>query len=116
MLLGCLLCQDAASINLSLGESRTCKQGPANREQGVTDMTLLYYSSFFLEHNTGNHPENADRLCATVNRLEKSGLARRCTEGRCAPLDEEGLARIHDAGLVIAVRDLAEQGGGGIGP
>jgi acetoin utilization deacetylase AcuC-like enzyme len=79
-------------------------------------MTLLYYSSFFLEHNTGNHPENADRLCATVNRLEKSGLARRCTEGRCAPLDEEGLARIHDAGLVIAVRDLAEQGGGGIGP
>ena len=36
--------------------------------------TGFYTNTIFLEHDTGNHPENADRLRAIDQHLRYSGL------------------------------------------
>ncbi len=45
-------------------------------------MTLLYSDSLFLQHETGPHPETADRLRVVTARLEKAGLPARCRPAR----------------------------------
>ena len=42
-------------------------------------MTLLYYDPIFLQHDTGMHPENAGRLRAITERLEKNKVDANCT-------------------------------------
>ena len=37
----------------------------------------LVYDPLYLEHDTGRHPENAERLRAVVRHLEQSGLSAR---------------------------------------
>ena len=49
-------------------------------------MTLLYTDPLFLKHETGRHPETADRLRAITARLEKTGLDKKCTAGTFKPL------------------------------
>ena len=44
-------------------------------------MTLLYTDPLFLKHDTGRHPECADRLRAITARLEKAGLDKKCRAG-----------------------------------
>ena len=36
-------------------------------------MTLLYYDPIYLEHDTGGHPEKADRLRCIVKHLAGTG-------------------------------------------
>jgi acetoin utilization deacetylase AcuC-like enzyme len=79
-------------------------------------MTLLYSDPLFLEHDTGAHPEQADRLRAVAARLERAGLARRCTAGAYAPLTEEAVRQVHDAGQVAWVKQVAHHGGGRLDP
>jgi acetoin utilization deacetylase AcuC-like enzyme len=77
-------------------------------------MTLLYSDPLFLKHDTGRHPEAADRLRAVTARLEKAGLIKECTAGIYQPLAEETVAQVHSPKLVQAVKQLAEHGGGRI--
>jgi acetoin utilization deacetylase AcuC-like enzyme len=79
-------------------------------------MTLLYSDPLFLEHDTGAHPERADRLRAVARRLEQAGLVARCTPGRYAPLTEGEVEQVHDARLVARAREAARQGGGRLDP
>jgi acetoin utilization deacetylase AcuC-like enzyme len=77
-------------------------------------MTLLYTDPLFLRHDTGAHPENADRLRAVTARLEKAGLIKQCAAGTHEPLTEETVRKLHDAKQVQRVKQVAEHGGGRI--
>src|SRR5437879_11444247 len=75
-------------------------------------MTLLYTDPLFLRHDTGRHPERADRLRSITARLEKAGLDKKCTAGTYKSLTEDDLTKIHTAREVTKVKQLAEHGGG----
>lgn len=74
-------------------------------------MTLLYADPLFLKHDTGRHPERAERLRAVTSRLEATGLATRCTAGSYRPLSEEAVAQVHAPQLVQQVKQAALHGG-----
>src|SRR5262245_43990289 len=75
-------------------------------------MTLLYTDPLFLKHNTGRHPETADRLRSITARLEKSSLIQKCRAGSYKPLTEEEVAQVHAAKQIQAAKQVAEHGGG----
>lgn len=78
-------------------------------------MTLLYTDPLFLKHDTGRHPETADRLRAITRRLEKSGLIQKCRlggTGSYQPLTEEAIGKVHAAKQIQAAKQVAEHGGG----
>jgi acetoin utilization deacetylase AcuC-like enzyme len=77
-------------------------------------MTILYTDPIFLRHDTGKHPERADRLRSVTARVEKAGLIKKCKAGVYKPLDEEAVARSHAAKQVTQVKQLAAHGGGRI--
>jgi acetoin utilization deacetylase AcuC-like enzyme len=79
-------------------------------------MTLLYTDPLFLKHDTGRHVEVADRLRSITARLEKSGLAKKCTAGSYQPLAEETVAQVHAPKMVQAVKQLAAHNGGRLDP
>jgi acetoin utilization deacetylase AcuC-like enzyme len=75
-------------------------------------MTLLYSDDFFLKHETGLHPETANRLRSIRERLDKTKLSKRCASAVYRPLSEETVAAIHAPVQVVRVKQLAEHGGG----
>src|SRR5437899_2625148 len=75
-------------------------------------MTILYTALIFLEHQTGAHPENANRLRAIMARLEKSGLIAQCARGGFEPLAEETVAQLHSLAMIARARETAARGGG----
>jgi acetoin utilization deacetylase AcuC-like enzyme len=75
-------------------------------------MTCLFTDSFFLRHDTGRHPESADRLRSVTARLEKAGLAAKCKAGDYRPLTEGVVGQIHAAGQIALAKELAQRGGG----
>jgi acetoin utilization deacetylase AcuC-like enzyme len=79
-------------------------------------MTLLYTDPLFLKHDTGRHPETAERLRAITARLERSGLAAKCRPGVYRPLTEEAVAALHAPRMITAAKQLAEHGGGRLDP
>ena len=75
-------------------------------------MTLLYTDPLFLRHDTGRHPERADRLRAISHQLQQAGLIARCTPGHYHPLDENVVKEIHAPDMVDRARDVSRGGGG----
>jgi acetoin utilization deacetylase AcuC-like enzyme len=75
-------------------------------------MTLLYTDPLFLKHDTGRHPECADRLRSVSARLHAAGLVARCTPGGYAPLSEDVVRQVHAPPMVERVKQAAESGGG----
>jgi acetoin utilization deacetylase AcuC-like enzyme len=74
-------------------------------------MTLLYTSPRFLDHRTGEHPENAKRLEYVTAHLETTGLAERCTIPEWAPADNATLTAAHTPEMISRLEQLAERGG-----
>jgi acetoin utilization deacetylase AcuC-like enzyme len=70
-------------------------------------MTLLYTDPLFLKHDTGHHPERAERLRAVAARLQKAGLIERCTAGAYTPLTEEAVTEVHSPEVVARIKRLA---------
>jgi len=79
-------------------------------------MTLLYTDPLFLKHDTGRHPECADRLRSITKQLEKTGLAKKCQPGKYEPLTEAAVTKLHAAKQVTAIKQLAAHGGGRADP
>ena len=77
-------------------------------------MTLLYRDPLFLKHDTGQHPENPDRLRSISARLEKTGLVTKCAAGSYKPLTEDAVTQVHAPRQLLAIKQLAEHGGGQI--
>jgi acetoin utilization deacetylase AcuC-like enzyme len=70
----------------------------------------VYYHPLFLEHETGEHPENKERLVAATHALLDSDLELEWITPGPAPV--EAIARVHTPAYIDSVRVMAERGGG----
>jgi acetoin utilization deacetylase AcuC-like enzyme len=74
------------------------------------------YDPIFLEHDTGDHPENPRRMLAAMALLESSGVLARLTRIDARVATPAELALAHDAAYVAAVERVARDGGGWVDP
>jgi len=79
-------------------------------------MTLLYTDPRFLLHETGSHPECAERLHHITRELETTGLVGKCTQPTWEPAGDEAILRVHHSTLTAQLHRLATQGGGRVDP
>jgi acetoin utilization deacetylase AcuC-like enzyme len=79
-------------------------------------VTLLFTDPLFQTHDTGAHPENAQRLRAVTARLEAAGLIERCSAGTYRPLTAEQVGTVHTPDVAPRVERLAARGGGHLDP
>lgn len=77
-------------------------------------MTLLYFDPIFLEHDTGGHPENAGRLRAVLERLDKNNADADCTKPTWKPATIEQLCHVHAADNIDSIKKFVGDGGGQI--
>jgi acetoin utilization deacetylase AcuC-like enzyme len=70
----------------------------------------VYFHPTFLKHETGEHPENRERLVTTRQILLDSGLELEWVTPDPAPV--AAIARVHDPAYIRTVRETAESGGG----
>jgi len=75
-------------------------------------MTLLYTSPTFLEHDTGRHPECAERLRAISRRLAETGLSAQCQAMEWQAATVEELCLVHGADYPEMI-EVSSSGGGG---
>jgi acetoin utilization deacetylase AcuC-like enzyme len=75
-------------------------------------MTLLYDDPCFLNHATGPHPEQAERLRAIAEHLRATGLDARCTRPAFEPCSRRRLARVHSPAYIDEIWAMAKSGGG----
>jgi len=73
--------------------------------------TVFYFHPLFLEHDTGPHPETAERLDAIMAHLKaEHGGGLRIENPRRAEIADA--ARVHDENYILAVEELCRRGGG----
>jgi len=72
--------------------------------------TGIVYHPIYIEHDTGHHPENKERLAAILNRIKKDGLVVELITPQPATLDQ--LTMIHGRRYIEQVKAICEQGGG----
>jgi len=70
------------------------------------------YDPIYLEHDTGDHPENASRLTSVMEQLRGAGLLDRLSAIAAEPATLADLTRVHSAALIQQVRQLSQRGGG----
>ena len=83
---------------------------PLGRAHELVNPISIYYHPLFVEHETGEHPENKQRLIVATRVLLESGLDLDWITPEPAPV--AAIARIHDQAYIDKVRRLAEDGGG----
>jgi acetoin utilization deacetylase AcuC-like enzyme len=76
----------------------------------------LVYDPIYLEHDTGDHIENSQRLVAAMSYLKETGIKEKltCLSPRPASLKE--LEMIHTTEYISYVKSKAEKGGGWLDP
>jgi acetoin utilization deacetylase AcuC-like enzyme len=79
-------------------------------------MTLLYYDPLFLQHDTGNHPENAGRLIPIVRQFDMPPYARATRAENWEPASTTQLELVHGADHIARVQAVAQRGGGNLDP
>ncbi len=75
-------------------------------------MTLLYRDDRFLQHQTGNHPESADRIRSIHAMLDGHDATGRCHENPWEPEPEEELESVHREAYLKQLQQVTRQGGG----
>ena len=76
----------------------------------------LVYDPIYLEHDTGSHPENSQRLVAIMSHLDESGTKEKLTCLSPRPASVEELRMVHTPEYIYAVKSKAEKGGGWLDP
>jgi len=78
--------------------------------------TGLVYDPIYLEHDTGDHVENSQRLVAAMSSLKETGIKDKltCLPSRPALLEE--VEMIHTTEYISYVKSKAEKGGGWLDP
>jgi acetoin utilization deacetylase AcuC-like enzyme len=74
--------------------------------------TYLVYSDIYLEHDTGAHPENSQRLEFTIAYLKRKGWLEKVTLLAPRAATTEEVAYIHSPSYIKSVESVAKQGGG----
>ena len=74
----------------------------------------VVYDPVYLEHDTGEHPENKGRLETILSSLKESGLWEQLIHipPRLATMEE--LLRVHSERHILSVRQMSVSGGGNI--
>ena len=70
------------------------------------------YDPIYLKHDTGQHPENANRLEAVTSHLEQTELEQQLIHIRPHAASTEELSLVHDEQYISHIRDVAQKGGG----
>jgi acetoin utilization deacetylase AcuC-like enzyme len=76
----------------------------------------LIYDPVYLEHDTGNHVENSQRLVATISYLERTGIRDKLHQIAPRSATVEELETIHARDYISYIRRKAEEGGGWLDP
>jgi acetoin utilization deacetylase AcuC-like enzyme len=79
-------------------------------------MTLLYSDPRFLDHDTGAHPEQPERLRQITKHLEQTGLAATCRRPDWRPVSRTRLELVHEPGYIDRIVATAQRGGGRLDP
>ena len=78
-------------------------------------MSVAYlYDPIYLQHYQPGHVEGPERLDAINRALDESGLRNRLQALPPTPISAERLSRVHLAGYIERVRQIAQRGGGGL--
>jgi acetoin utilization deacetylase AcuC-like enzyme len=78
--------------------------------------TGLVYDPIYLEHDTGDHVENPQRLVVAMSYLEETGTKEKLTMLSPRPASMEELETIHTPEYISYVKSKAEKGGGWLDP
>lgn len=70
----------------------------------------LVYHPRYLDHDTGQHPEQAQRLTAILARLKQDGLYDKLVTLDPQPADEEDLLRVHTKEHLDGIREACRKG------
>jgi len=78
-------------------------------------MTIgIVHDPVYLEHDTGDHPENGSRLTAIGSHLRRAGLLEQLAPIAPRPATEAEIARVHDRAMIQRVERIALAGGGAL--
>ena len=77
-------------------------------------MTLLYHDNRFLHHETGHHPESAERLRSIHTMLTQIEATERCQTKPWKPLPADQLEAVHGPAYLQLLQQVTGQGGGHI--
>ncbi|MFV2068006.1 MAG: histone deacetylase [Pirellulales bacterium] len=80
----------------------------------MESMTLLYRDTRFFDHDTGHHPESAERLRAIYAYLDRLGLDRRTVRPTWSAADLEAIAQVHSRSYIDHLERFCHAGGGQI--
>jgi len=72
----------------------------------------LVYEPIYLEHDTGQHVENARRVAETIEVLEESGVKQQLVMIHPRPASVEELSLVHSVEYVSQIESAARAGGG----
>jgi acetoin utilization deacetylase AcuC-like enzyme len=70
------------------------------------------YDPIYLKHDTGNHPENANRLAAIIGYLERTGPWQQLNFIKPRLATREEISLVHTKQYISEVETLASRGGG----
>jgi len=70
------------------------------------------YDPIYLQHDTGQHVENAKRLGAIISHLEQTQLKQQLTPIKARPASIEELSLVHHKEYISHIQEVAEKGGG----
>lgn len=70
------------------------------------------YDPIYLQHDTGQHVENARRLEATIAFLKHTRIIERLTPIKARAASVEELALVHEEPMITLIQNTAQKGGG----
>ena len=77
-------------------------------------MTVLFTDPIFLEHDTGRHPESAERLRSITAKISERMLDKQRVSGEVVAASRDQLLRVHSATHIDRVERFCRDGGGRI--
>lgn len=75
-------------------------------------MALLYSDPLFLKHQTGNLPENPERIVPAVRRANQVALHAHCRQRSWSEVSDARLQRVHSLDYINSLQEFCENGGG----